>query len=136
MGINRQIRREEKIAKMEADLAGDGMYVFENNLKGDLYLPRPTQSGRRLVRKGEQFLGASYYFAMLRTNELKLVREVTPQGQQKQKLLTEQPPVVTNEGTVEFVQDQPKTQFNEEKGGPQPDVLLTESPVGGIKVIR
>lgn len=135
MGIDREIRREQKIAKMQADLAGEGMYVFENNLKGDLYLPRPTQSGRRFVRKGEQFLGDSYYFSMLRTNELKLVREVAPQASQ-QKLLTEQPPVVTNEGTVEFVQDQPKTQYNEGKGGPQPDVLLTESPVGGIKVIR
>jgi len=128
--LSRQIAREIRNAKIKEELSGQGMYIFENNTKGDLYLPRPTHSGRRFVRKGEQFSGDNYYFAMLRTNELKLIREVA--AAVPTKLLTEQPPTVTNEGTVEFVE---KPKCNEVKT-PTTDVLLTESPVGGIKVIR
>lgn len=133
MSIERQIARELKKAKMKDDLKGEGQYIFENNTKGDLYLPRPTQSGRRLVRKGEQFVGDNYYFGMLRSNELKLVKELV--SPQQQILMTEQPQVVTNQGPVEFVQTNPQTQFNENGRGGQ-DVLLTESPVDGIKIIR
>jgi hypothetical protein len=118
MSIERQIARELKMAKMKDDLKGEGQYIFENNTKGDLYLPRPTQSGRRLVRKGEQFVGDNYYFGMLRSNELKLVKELV--SPQQQVLMTEQPPVVTNQGPVEFVQPS-QSQFNESGRGGQVD---------------
>ncbi len=129
--LSRQIAKEIRNAKLKEDMAGQGIYIYENNTKGDLFLPRPTSSGRRFVRKGEQFSGDNYYFAMLRTNELKLIREVAPPPDTT-KLLTEQPPVVTNEGTVEVIAKKP---CNEQQRPPT-DVLLTESPVGGIKVIR
>lgn len=130
--LAKQLKQQLKLAKLESDMKGEGMYIFQNNTNGDLYLPRVTNSGRRLVRKGEQFLGDSYYFAMLRSNELKLIKEVV---QPEQKLLTEQPPTVTNTGPVEYVQNQGQNQINE-TGKDQPDVLLTETPVDGIKIIR
>jgi hypothetical protein len=134
MSLERQIAREIRKAQIKDNLKGEGMYVFENNTKGDLYLPRPTQAGRRLVPKGAQFIGDNYYFAMLRTNELKLIKEL--QSPEQEKLLTEQPPTVTHQGTVEHVQQNPQVNIHEQHGGVKQDVLLTESPVDGIKIIR
>lgn len=131
MSLERQIAREIRKAQIQNEQHGEGMYVFENNTKGDLYLPRPTKSGRRLVPKGQQFVGDNYYFRMV-PRELRFIEEL--QSPQQERLITEQPPTVTTEGTVEFVQQQ--RQFNEEQGGKSTDVLLTETPVDGIKIIR
>lgn len=130
----KQIKKQLKLEKLASDMSGEGMYLYENNLKGDLFLPRPTQSGRRLVRKGEQFIGDSYYFGMLRTNELKLIKEI--QSPEQTRLLTEQPPTVTNAGTVEYVQTPPATNLTEGGANKQQEILLTETPVDGIKILR
>lgn len=134
--IAKQIKKAMKLEKLSNDMGGEGQYIFENNTKGDLFLPRATKSGRKLVRKGEQFLGDSYYFAMVKTHELKLIKEITsPEQEQQQKLLTEQPPTVTNDGAVEYVQHNPQQQYNEGAPVIQP-VLLNEAPMDGIKILR
>jgi hypothetical protein len=134
MSINsqaaKQVKKQLKADKMATDMSGAGMYVFENNTAGDLHLPRPTQSGRRLVRKGEQFLGDNYYFSLLRNNELKLIREIQSP---EQKLITEQPPTVTHQGTVEYVSN---SNINETPDDKQQDILLTETPIDGIKILK
>jgi hypothetical protein len=132
MNLGKQIRKE----KMQERIKGEGLYLFENNTKADLYLPRPTQAGRKLVAKGQQFVGDNYFFSMLRTNELKLIKEMqSPEQQRAAKLITEQPPTVTPQGTMEYVQKS-STQFNEEISGSQQEFLLTENPVDGIKIIK
>jgi|SRR5579859_1254568 len=133
MNIEKIIAKQIKLEKYKEDMKGEGMYIFENNTKGDLFLPRPTQSGQRLVPKGRQFQGDSYYFSMLKTNEIKLIKELAPQHSQ---LLTEQPPTVTDEGQVEYVVQPKETKINEQQNDAQEDVLLCESPVDGIKILR
>lgn len=117
---------------------GEGLYVFENNTKADLFLPRPTASGRILVKSQEQFQGDNYYFCLLGKG-LKLIREINS-VEQTRKLLTEQPPIVTTEGTVELVAAQAaKKPLNENR--PQKsakkdkDVLLNEGPIDGIDIL-
>lgn len=132
--LAKTIKKQLKIEKLASDLKGEGMYVFENKTNGDLYLPRPTHAGRRLVRKGEQFVGDNYYFHMLPSTSgpgsLSLVKEL--QSPEQERLLTEQPPVVTEQGSVEFVA---KQKYNESQPNTQ-DVLLTESPTEGIQILK
>ncbi len=157
----KQARRDQQVAKRNTDMAGDGNYVFQNNTNGEFYLPRPTKQNVRKVGRDQQFVGDSYYFGLVKTGELKLVKEVhdhketdqlfvyrnrtrddvhlpvpnslgqTVVGPNKEfvggcdyfpllktgqlvlvkevtemddkKLITEQPPTVTDEGQVEFV---------------------------------
>ena len=49
---------------------------------------------------------------------------------QDKRLIVEQPPTVTNQGQVEQVDGK----YNEEKNKEQ-DVLLTEDPLDGIKLL-
>jgi hypothetical protein len=128
MSLERQIAREIRKAQIKESLKGEGMYIFENNTSGDLYLPRPTQTGRRLVPKGQQFVGDNYYFNMVKTNELKLIQEL----QSQEKVITEQPPTITSQGVVE----NQHPNINEQASKTQQDILLTESPIDGIKIIR
>lgn len=122
-------RREAKSNAKLDEMKGSGRFVFQNNTSGDLSLPRPTETGKKTVRKDEQFIGDSYYFKLM-PQELRFIREVKSDDQ---RLITEQPPVITRGGQVEFVQ--PKENFNEEAESQQ-DVLLTESPIDGVKIIH
>jgi len=134
--------------KRKADLSGKGQYIYRNNTSGDLFLPRPTKSGTTRVAVNEEFLGDDYYMFMVRNNELRLVRQIEApdapiineqsENTMSDKLITEQPPIVTNEGTVEYVEEpkKPEQKLNENQP-PQPDqdVLLNENPMDGIEII-
>lgn len=125
MNDKRRLSHEKNFAKRQNSLAaGQGQYIFENNTKGDLILSRPTSTGRKEVGMKEQFLGDNYYFYMVKTGELKLIKEVNAPAQPT--LITEIPPAVTNVGPVEVKMTERK--FKEE-------TLLTESPIDGITVI-
>lgn len=151
MRLNKYEKNMLRAQKRKAALSGKGLYVFRNNTSGDLLLPRPTKSGITRVSTNEEFQGDDYYMFMVRNNELRLVRQIespeqpaktlneTTEPNMADKLITEQPPVVTNEGTVEFVEQKPKQQkLDEHKPNeqqPQPDVLLNENPLDGIEII-
>lgn len=129
----KQILRKQKLIQNQEKMKGYGMFIYENNTSGDIYLPRPTATGQRLVGRGKQFVGDSFYHNMI-GRELKLIRTIKENvNESDNRLLTEQPPVVTEHGQVEFVQA--KKQFNEEKEVAK-DILLTESPFDGVKIIR
>jgi len=143
--------------KRKAALEGTGVFVFRNNTSGELHLPRPTKSGLRKVPLKEEFQGDDYYMFMVRNNELRLVRQLEPTDLQKQqaklvteqkqqehntmheKLIVEQPPTVTTEGTEEVnVTKTPKKQkLNETQpaDGQVDDVLLNENPLDGVEII-
>lgn len=133
-----QNTREQQLEQKKKALEGTGEYIFQNNTKADLYLPRPTKTGRRVIRhdpksgKGEMFIGDSYYFQMVKTHELKFIREV---NMPQEKLITEVPPTVTHEGTVEYVRQTSDGNLNEEKTKEQ-EVLLTEDPLDGITLLN
>ena len=139
MALTRKQKRERMLQKREAHMAGDGVYIYQNITGADLMLPRPTKSGRRTVGPREKFIGDSYYKTM---KEVACLQEVQApmQPQQEQQLLTEVPPTVTHDGKVEYVQKQPEqkplTEDEKKKLEKQQDVLLTESPLDGIRIMR
>jgi hypothetical protein len=125
--------------KLKAAMAGAGKYRFKNNTSGELDLPKMPLEGARKIPKNGEFLGDSYFLQMLKTNDLKLVAIIEDKdAPMADKLITEQPPVVTDTGKVEFVVNDPKKKkLNEQdgKGEKQPDVLLTEDPMGGVVIV-
>ena len=137
--------------KRKAALGGKGLFVFRNNTSGELFLPRATKSGITRVAEGDEFQGDDYYMFMVRNNELRLVRQIEPanpppvineqvEPTMADKLITEQPPVVTNEGTVEWVEkpiESEKKKLNESQPDQQgqQDILLNENPMDGIEII-
>lgn len=121
-------------------MAGDGLYIYQNITGADLLLPRPTKAGRLSVGPREKFVGDSYYKMMREVICLQEVQAPMSQTPPEEQLLTEVPPIVTHEGKVEYVKQPVKaTPINEEEKKmqqPQPDVLLTETPLEGIRIMR
>lgn len=133
MAITRQQRREKMKAKAQAAMHGEGLYIYQNITNSELHLPRPTKSGRRTVGPREKFMGDSYYKSL---KDVLCLQEIeSPMSQQQQVLLTEVPPTVTTQGTVEVVVASPAKPLNEQEGQ-QPDVLLTEAPLEGVRILR
>jgi hypothetical protein len=149
--LNKWERKAERAKRLEEALQGSGLYIFENNTKGDIMLPRPTKSGIRTVLVGKQFQGDSYYLSLVKTNELKLVKELLSPEQEKEqmaiekKLILDQPDTITNRGKVEHVctdDDPTLPPLNEQGPGKKPslpapvgDTLITEDPMAGIVII-
>lgn len=132
--LTRMLRQEKRLANIQEKLAGDGKrYKYKNNSTGDLGLPKPAEDGRTAVAHNGTFIGDGYFLCMV-PQCLTILEDLNVQ---ENKLITEQPPIVTNEGTVELVQQKQKQQkLNENKPSKQKDVLLTEDPIGGIAIME
>ncbi len=134
-------RRERMLQKRDKQMQGEGLFIFQNITGADLMLPRPTKSGRRTVGPREKFIGDSYYKTMKDVVCLQEVQSEMPtQNQLEQKLLTEIPPIITHNGKVEYVEKQPGVNplnENDKKKVSIPEnVLLTEQPLEGIRIMR
>jgi hypothetical protein len=142
--LNRYERREMQAQKLHNAMEGTGLYVYENNSDGDLKLPKPTNSGLKMIGPRGRFQGDSYYLKWVGNpmNMLKLIEQIIPQEKimNEQKLILDQPDTVTNLGKVEHVVAKtPVLQpINDSvnSNGQTPDVLLTEDPVEGLTIIR
>jgi len=135
-------KSEMRSQKLDEALAGNGLYLYENRSNAaDLTLPKPTKSGRRVIGPKEQFQGDSYFMQLVRTGNLRLIKELQSPQQEasmEEKLILDQPSTVTSEGVVEqVVQPTPKRQLQENKGKSknQTEVLINESPVDDSFVI-
>ncbi len=133
--LSRMQRFEHRQELLRQRLAGDGKrYKYKNNTHSDLGLPKPAEDGRTAVGPEGEFIGDGYFLCMV-PQCLLIVEDLNMKNENK--LITEQPPVVTNEGRVEYVQQQTKQQkLNENKPGKQQDVLLNEDPVGGVVILE
>ena len=74
INYRKEHRKAQQLAKRQKDMSGKGHYLFENNAKGDFYLPRPTKDGLRIVKFGAQFEGDDYYLGLMKSGEIKLVK--------------------------------------------------------------
>ena len=120
--------RQEILTKA---LHGEGLYLYQNNTNGDLKLPRPTNSGVQSVGSRQQFQGDNYYMQLVRTGELRLIKEIqAPQVNiMENKLILDQPDTITQKGKVEHVvETEAPKKLNEEETS-QEEVLLNENPV-------
>lgn len=133
-------KKELQKQKLEKNLNGTGIFVFENVTNGDLSLPKATLSGKKIIKAKEQFEGDSYFMNFVKTpnNLLKLVRkiETIKENNMTEKLILDQPERVTSQGTVENVLiSNPKKQLNDANQNDNKDVLLTEDPMEGVEII-
>lgn len=134
----RMQRFEHRQELLRQRLAGDGQrYKFRNNTNADLGLPKPSEDARTAINADGEFIGDSYFLCMV-PQCLVIVEDLNMN--KENKLLTEQPPTVTDDGKVEYVQKQTgKIKLNENKPNKpnkQSDTLLTEEPVGGIVIME
>lgn len=140
----RKMNKYEKKAwqheKLENDMHGEGLYLYENHSEADLTLPRPTKSGLRSVGPKSQFQGDNYYMQLVRNGHLRLIKELQSPEQEKairegttmeDKLILDQPETITEHGEVEHVMNTntPVQKLHEDDNQSQPDVLLNEDPV-------
>ena len=131
--LTRMQRFEHRQAQLQKKLESDGRrYKYKNRSSGDLGLHKPAEDGRTAVKEGGEFIGDGTFLHMV-PEFLLIVEDLNMKNDNK--LITEQPPTVNNQGTVEYVQQQPKQQkLNEGKPGKQDDVLLVEEPLGGVVI--
>lgn len=138
--FNKYEKKEIRAQVLANALHGEGLYLYENNTKGDLTLPRPTSSGIRSVGLKKQFQGDNYYMQLVRAGHLRLIQVLqTPEEERaayeatmnEEKLILDQPDTINHKGKVEHVVDKSnQVQKIDESGNqPKPEVLLNEGPV-------
>jgi hypothetical protein len=142
--FNKFEKKEVRAQMLQNALHGEGLYLYRNNTKADLTLPRPTKSGTRVVAAGKEFQGDNYYMQLVKQGMLRLVKELQSPEQQRaeevkmeEKLILDQPDTITEQGKVEHVVSTPQKKLNEQKADKdkEPEVLLNEGPVEGGFVI-
>lgn len=141
--FSRQEKRENQHNKLVQALAGKGLYIYENNVKADLSLPKATATGVKNLKAGARFQGDDYFLSMVRTGELRLIEVLdtgVPTPMNESKLILDQPETVTVEGTVEQVQInkmKKAKKLKEGSGSPENETpkLLIEQPDGHIQSI-
>lgn len=147
--LNKYERKEVRERKLQMDMAGTGLFVYENNTDGDLSLPKATASGHRKVGPRQRFQGDSYFMTWVKPplNLLKFIEEVSPAlthaqlmeaNMAEKKLILDQPDTITHKGKVEHVVEDGALQKLHDASDPtkkQQDVLLTEDPLDGVEII-
>ena len=142
--MNQIMKNAQRAAKMQQQLnavAGEGLYEYRNPNNYDITLPRPTKTGLRLVKKNSTFEGDNYYLQLVKTGMLRLVREIQSPIKEttvEEKLILDQPEMVTEAGAIEHVvQKSPlqKLTETEQTGQPQKPVLINEAPCADSFVI-
>jgi hypothetical protein len=147
--MNRYEKREANREKLRVSLHGQGLYLYENTLSGDFYLPKPTPTGQTVIKPGKQFEGDDYYMKLVGTG-LKVVKIVrSPEVEEalfneevamSEKLILDQPAIITNEGQVEHVvkkaaKVQPINDNHAQKPQAQPETLIVEDPIEGVDIL-
>lgn len=139
--------------KKAADaVKGDGVYLFVNNTRGDLSLPKPPLKGPNPVPPGRTFEGDSYFMCLLKTNDVRLIEVIKPAANtvsstpvlinerienMPQKLILDQPETFGHQGKIEHVvPDGQNVKLNETQPAEKPaDKLLVEDPMAGVEII-
>jgi hypothetical protein len=148
--FTRYEKKSNRAILLEKNLAGEGIYIFENPNNATLKLPRPTKSGLRIVGPKQQFQGDNYYMHMVKSHDLRLIAEIqSPEAERKanqmeEKLILDQPEIVTDKGQIEHVVPAKaglrpaKKKLNdatENEAAPPKEVLLTEDPMAGVEIV-
>jgi hypothetical protein len=82
MGPHNQLRRFNKKQKRLKKMQGEGLYIYQNITGAEIFLPKPTHTGRLRVGPREKFEGDSYFKCI---RELMCIQEVIPTTDQKQE---------------------------------------------------
>ncbi len=146
--ISRADKKINQKNKFIRDMSGSGVFVYENNTDADLNLPKPTSTGTRTIGPRKRFQGDSYYLTWVGSpmNLLRFIEEIVPKDNplktlnesetnkmNDNKLILDQPEIVTSQGQVEHVvvNESPDQDSSEKKT----EILLNESPIEGLEII-
>jgi len=139
----RKLTKEEKVKNMQMNLSGTGLYIYENRTSGHLTLPKTSTDGKKVIPPNGRFKGDSYFMMLVKPpqNLLKFIEEIKTEENvmSENKLILDQPDMVTAKGTVEHVVDDkaPLQNLRDSVDNKQkPDVLLNESPMDGVEIIQ
>jgi hypothetical protein len=85
--MNKKQRREDRLKRVQEELSGSGLYVYENNTDADLSLPRTTKTGLKNIGPRQRFEGDSYYLKFISPpiNLLKLIEIKEEAGANKEE---------------------------------------------------
>lgn len=72
-------RENQKKIAQDAKI-GSGIFLYQNRLKTDFSLPKPTLKKKTMVLSGEEFEGDSYFMQFVKSGELRLVKIITPEN--------------------------------------------------------
>ena len=129
-------KRNNNKKKFSKAMSGEGEYIFQNNTRGDLKFPYRPNIGSIILPVNSKFKGDSYYLQFVKSNELRLIEDLNKNLEKKeenmnnQKLILDQPDIITEQGKVEHeVKNVPVQNLNEDKEDKKPEVLLNENPV-------
>ena len=139
----KKVTKEERMQKIANNLAGTGLYIYENNTSGFLNLPKKSSDGIKVVPPKVRFKGDSYFMLLVKPpqNLLRFIQEIKTEEiepMSEKKLILDQPDMVTARGTVEHVVDDIsplKNLRDSVDNKQQKDILLNENPMDGIEII-
>lgn len=159
----------ERKKKLEDSLHGSGEYIFRNNHKGDYTLTKTSLDGKKSIPPKGEFKGDSYFLRFVKSHDLTLVsvlkeeskietneevieinesiinKEEEGKPMNEEKLILDQPEMITEEGVVEHVaverpsvDTKKKEFFNKKKleNVKNKKALINEDPAGSIEVIN
>lgn len=148
--VDKYTLREMKRQKREDSLKGSGEYLFVNNTRGELILPKkpiksPIPMQPCVIPMGQTFVGDSYFLNMMRSGEIRLIETLKPADNERtgimeeKKLMLDQPNRFTNQGQTEHVVPDDKTVRplieNQPHKQPAKDALITEDPIDGVEIL-
>lgn len=177
--------KEKKQLRVQNLMAGEGVFIYENNTDADLSLPKPSIEGFKVIGPRKRFKGDSYFMSLVKTpvcllRLIEQVEQVKPQITQelnnelnnaptenkekdtniiekksvkplnkkskkkkkskiktnlkdkkmKEKLILDQPEVITKSGKIEQTELEVEEQKSQEE-----EKLLIENPSGSIEII-
>lgn len=115
------------------------LFIFENHHNYDLQLPKPACKNLTLVKSKGKFVADKSFFEYVKVGMIRFIEPYIQKGViVENKLILDQPSIVTNEGKIEHVAvgNSCKNKILKEGEGEKlDDVLLVESPSAGIKII-
>ena len=142
-------RIAEKKRITEYHQKGQGLFIYRNKSKvATLSLPKPAANGVKMVGPHDpkvagsgEFEGDDYFikcgFMPAECIVVRAVHKPEEKTMNEEKLILDQPDRVTNQGPVEQVADSEsqKSLVETEDENQSTEVLLTEDPMEGVKII-
>jgi hypothetical protein len=144
MKRNKKFNRENRKLKLQKSQSGRGLFLFKNNSRGSLQLPKISSDGKRWIEVNQTWEGDSFFLSMIPKEAILLKTIISPDDQEKEekvsneKLLLDQPDQITEEGKIEHVVSVENKKINENKTSlksKKSKKLLTEDPVGDLTII-
>lgn len=92
-------KRADSLLRLSSS-QGYGKFLFKNEGRGDIILDKFSLDGKKIISPGGVFQGDSTFFNLIPFG-VKILEDIM--NKEKEVLLLEQPPVVTEQGQVDYV---------------------------------